>query len=126
MSYVCSIFAFCPVMLVHMSVIYVDNISNFGWSICFWQIRRLSRKFLFQVTHNAIYATDMIICKIKTVLGRTENINVIFKRIYGSNFMCLNFHTYERLQKNTRQVFSVNFLVYKLINSKEMNYYYEH
>ena len=29
------------VMFVPMSVIYVDNISHFGLSVCFWQIKRL-------------------------------------------------------------------------------------
>ena len=28
-------FRIFPVMLVHMSVIYVDNISHFGLSVCF-------------------------------------------------------------------------------------------
>ena len=32
---------FFPVMLVHMSVLYVDNISHVGLSVCFWQIKRL-------------------------------------------------------------------------------------
>ena len=35
-SYVCSFFALYCVMLVHMSDIYVDNISHFGLSVCFW------------------------------------------------------------------------------------------
>ena len=41
MSSVCSIFAFCSVMLVHKCVIYSDNISHFGLSVCFRQIKRL-------------------------------------------------------------------------------------
>ena len=32
---------FFSVMLVYMSVIYVDNISHFGLSVCFWQIKML-------------------------------------------------------------------------------------
>ena len=38
-----SIFAFFSVMLVHISVIrvYVDNISHFVVSVCFWQLKRL-------------------------------------------------------------------------------------
>ena len=40
-SYVCSIFALFSVMLVHMSIIYIDNISHFRWSVYFWQIKRL-------------------------------------------------------------------------------------
>ena len=40
-SYICSISAFFSVILVYMSVIYVDDISHFGLSVYFWQIKSL-------------------------------------------------------------------------------------
>ena len=32
---------FFPVMLVHMSVIYVDNISHLGLTVCYGQVKKL-------------------------------------------------------------------------------------
>ena len=40
----CSIFAYFSVMLVHMPVIYVDNISHIGLSVCFWREKKLVGK----------------------------------------------------------------------------------
>ena len=112
-------------------VAYNKSKSPFYATLRFMRLSH-SMRFLLQVTQ---VATGFLFWSAVVVnyFRKNGKPNCDFKRIYRINYMFMNLHKYvifcaananERLHKNAIQMFSVNlssiFLLYKLINSKEM------
>ena len=101
---------FFSVMLARMSVIYVDNISHFGLSVCFWQMKRLvvfrCTLRIFTIRKNGSQKLYYVLCKIwfqwfVSSCGLFEQIQIVVERrqqllsdVNATFFFCSKFSNF--------------------------------